>query len=82
MLYSLSVRVLLLFVMRILSCLIIAAVSTICFIASQMLQWTFGELMTESCFPGRISKVYYVVNRLFTTVAVVVCAMRPLLMVF
>ena len=52
------------------------------FLASKMLQWIFCELMTESCFIGRISRIYFVVNRLYTTVAVVVCTMGRLQMVF
>ena len=81
-LYSLSVRIMLLFVMRISPWVMIATVWFICLIASKMLRWTFGELITESCFSGRISRVQFVVNRLFTTIVVVSCSMQRLQIVF
>ena len=72
----------LLFVMQILSWVVIFSVSSICLIVSKIMQWTFGELTTESCFSGQISRVHFVVKRLFTTVTVVVRSMQRLQMAF
>ena len=71
MLCSLSVGKLLLFVMWVFSCVMMAAVSSICLIASNMFWCILDELITCLYFSGRISRVYLVVNMLFTIVAVV-----------
>ena len=76
MLCSLSVGKVLLLVIRVLPCVMIVVVSSICLMASKMLQCTLDELITEFCFSGRISRVHFVVNLLFTTVAVVACSIR------
>ena len=75
---TLSVGKVLLFVIRMLSCVMIIAVPSICLMASKILRCTLDTLITEFCFPGRISRVNFVIDILFTTVAVVVCSMRRL----
>ena len=58
---SLSLENLSLFIMWMLSCVMMAAVSSICLISSNMCWCTFDELMTWFCFSGRISRVNFVV---------------------
>ena len=65
----------LLFVIRVLLCVMIAAVSSICLIASKILWCTLGELIDSFFFSGRISRVHFVVKRLLSIVAVVACSM-------
>ena len=57
-----------LFIMWMLSCVMMAAVSSICLISSNMCWCTFDELMTWFCFSGRISRVNFVVYLLFSIV--------------
>ena len=75
-LYIFSAEMSLLWVIRMLSRVDITAVSSILLIASKIRQCTYDGSITEYWFSGRISRVYLVVYRLFTTVAVVTCAMR------
>ena len=82
MLCSLPIGKMLLFVMRMLFCVIIGIVSSICLISSKMFLCTLDELITEFCFSGRISRVHFVVNMLFSTFSVITCSMRRLQIVF
>ena len=68
----------LLCVMRLLSEVMIAAVSSMALMASKIRWWTITGLILDSFFSGRISSVYRLVKRLLSTVAVVVWAMRRL----
>ena len=75
---SLLVGNVLLFVMRVLSCVMIVASSSIFVIASNICWWILVELITEFGFSGRISRVHFVVNRLLATVTTVAYSMRRL----
>ena len=77
-LFSLSMGNILLFDIQVLSCVIMAAVSSICLINSNICWCTLDEFVTWFCFSGRISSVHFVVNLLFTIVAIVTCSMRRL----
>ena len=79
---SLSVGNVSMFVIRVLSCAMIAADSSIFLMASNICWWILVELMTEFCFSRRISRVNFVVNRLLMTVAMMVCSIRRLQIVF
>ena len=72
----------LLFVMRILSCVMIDVVSFIYLMASKIFWCTLVKLITEFYFSGRISRVYFVANLLLNTVVVVAYSMRRLKIVF
>ena len=65
-----------------LSCVMMAVVSSVCLIASNMFCCTFDEFMMWVCFSRRISRDNFVVYLFFSIVAVVVCSMRWLQMVF
>ena len=75
---SLPIGKTLLFVMRMLSCVVIGIVSSICLISSKLCWCTLDKSITEFCFSGRISRVHFVVNMLFSTVAVIACSMLRL----
>ena len=79
---SLSVGNVSMFVIRVLSCAMIAADSSIFLMASNICWWILVELMTEFCFSRRISRVNFVVKRLLMTVAMMACSIRRLQIVF
>ena len=58
--YSSSARNVLLFVIRILLCVIMVAVSSICLIASKILWCTVDGLIAKFYFSERISRVHFV----------------------
>ena len=64
----LSVGNMLMFVMRAFSCVMIAVESSLFSMAYKILRCTLDEFMTEFCFSGRISRVYFVMNLLLITV--------------
>ena len=74
----LSVGKVLLLVVLLFSWVMIVADSSIFFIASKIFWWILGEFMIEFGFPGRMSRVHFVVNLLLMTVTVVACSMRRL----
>ena len=78
----LSIGNVLLCVIRVLSCVMIAADSSIFLMASNICWWILVELMTEFEFSGQISKVNFVVNWLLMTVSMVACSIRRLYTVF
>ena len=75
---SLFVGNMLLFVIRVLLCVMIAVVLSICLILSKILCCILGELIHSFFFFGRISRVHFVVKRLLSIVAMVACSMRRL----
>ena len=82
MVCSLSVGNVLLFEIRVLSCVMMEVVSSICLIASNSFWCTFDKFSTWFCFSGLISRVHFVLNLLFTIVVVATCSMRRLQIVF
>ena len=58
------------------------AVSSVCLIASKILWCTLDELIGLFFFSDQMPRVYLVVKRLFSIVAVVGCSIRRLQMVF
>ena len=82
MLCNLYVGNVLVFVMRMLSWVMIAVVLSICLIASKIFRCILDVLIIEFYFSGRISRVHFVVNLLFTTIALVACSMRRLKLTF
>ena len=73
---SSSVGNVLLFVIRVLLCIMISAVSSIFLIASKILWCTLGELIDWFLFSRRISRVRFVVKWLLSIVTAVACSIR------